>query len=438
MSLVAVSALAVLLVFFAIGSHVAVALGLTALVIGLWHIGEVWEFFGHIPWNVNSGSTLVIVPLFVLMGEILLRSGITEELYAVLARFTARVPGGLLHTNIVASGLFASICGSSVATASTIGAAAMPSMRRYGYDERLAVGSLASGGALGILIPPSIIMIVYGLLAEVSIGQLYIAAIVPGLLMMGAFMLVILMIAIMSPEKAPRVNDRQAFAASRKQAALAIAPTIALMMLVLGTIYLGIATATEAAAFGASGAFVVALAKGRVNASMLRAAFSATAATTGMIMLILVGAFLLQFVLSLTGIPVALSKWTVSLGLTEVQLILLVCLIYLVLGMFLESLAMVVMTIPIIVPVLNAMAVDLVWFGIIVTIMVELSLVTPPVGMNLFVMQSVRSRAESGDTTRPIADIYVGVLPFVTVILIVVVAIVVWPSIALYLVSAMK
>lgn len=438
MSLVAVSALAILLVFFAIGSHVAVALGLTALVVGLWHIGDVWDFFGHIPWNVNSGSTLVIVPLFVLMGEILLRSGITEELYSVLARLTARVPGGLLHTNVVASGLFASICGSSVATTSTIGAAAMPSMRRYGYDERLAVGSLAAGGTLGILIPPSIIMIVYGLLAEVSIGQLYIAGIVPGILMMIAFMLVILAIAIISPEKAPRVTDWRAFSVSRMQAALSIAPTIALMALVLGTIYLGIATATEAAAFGACGAFLVALLKGRVNASMLRDAFAATAATTGMIMLILAGAFLLQFVLSLTGIPVALSKWTVGLGLSEVQLIFLICLIYLVLGMFLESLAMVVMTVPIIVPVLNAMAVDLVWFGIIVTIMVELSLVTPPVGMNLFVMQSVRGRTESGSSPRPIAEIYVGVLPFVGVMTVIVTAIVVWPNIALYLVSAMK
>lgn len=281
-------------------------------------------------------------------------------------------------------------------------------------------------------------MIVYGLLAEVSIGQLYIAGIVPGILMMIAFMFVILAIALIAPEKAPRVTDRKAFAASRMQAVLSIAPTIALMVLVLGTIYLGIATATEAAAFGACGAFVVALLKRRVSASMLREAFSATAATTGMIMLILVGAFLLQFVLSLTGIPVALSKWTVSLGLTEVQLIFLICLIYLVLGMFLESLAMVVMTIPIIVPVLNAMGVDLVWFGIVVTIMVELSLVTPPVGMNLFVMQSVRGRTESGSRPRPIGDIYVGVLPFVAVMLIVVVAIVVWPNIALYLVSAMK
>lgn len=438
MSFIAVSVLAILAVFFAIGSHVAVALGLTALIAGLWHVGDVWDFFGHVPWNVNSGSTLVIVPLFVLMGEILLRSGITDELYKVLARLTARVPGGLLHTNIVASALFASICGSSVATASTIGAAAMPSMRRYGYDERLAVGSLASGGTLGILIPPSIIMIVYGLLAEVSIGQLYIAGIVPGLLMTLAFMSVILGIAILSPQKAPRVGDEAVFTVSRARAALSIAPTIALMMLVLGTIYLGIATATEAAAFGACGAFLVALSKGRVNVSMLRDAFAATAATTGMIMLILASAFLLQFVLSLTGIPVALSKWTVGLGLTAIELVLLICLMYLILGMFLESLAMVVMTVPIIVPVLNAMSIDLVWFGIVVTIMVELSLVTPPVGMNLFVMQSVRGRVETGRSPRPISDIYVGVLPFIVSMLVVVAAVIVWPGIALYLVSAMK
>ncbi|MDN5844333.1 MAG: TRAP transporter large permease, partial [Alcaligenaceae bacterium] len=402
MSSIVITTLVTLFVLFALGSHVAVALGLTALVVGLVHIGSIWEFFGHIPWNVTSGSTLIIVPLFVLMGEILLRSGVTEELYSVLAKFMGKIPGGLLHTNIVASGLFSSISGSSVATASTIGAAAMPSMRRYDYDERMAVGTLAAGGTLGILIPPSVIMIVYGLLAEVSIGQLYIAGVVPGLLMMLMFMALILVMALISPSKAPRLNTAAMAAVSALRGVFAIMPILILLALVMGTIYMGIATATEAAAFGTVGAFLVALMKGRLNKAMLREAFSNTAGTTGMIMLILIGAFLLQFVLSMSGVPGALSRWTISLGLSQIELILLLCGIYLILGMFMESLAMVVMTVPIVVPVLQAMGVDLVWFGIIVTIMVEVSLITPPVGMNLFVIQGMRGRLDGPGAARPI------------------------------------
>lgn len=438
MTTVTFSILAILLAMFAIGSYVAVALGLTALLVGVIFVGDVWSFFGQIPWNVNSGSTLIIVPLFILMGEILLRSGVTDELYEVLAKLMGRIPGGLLHTNILASGLFSSISGSSVATASTIGAAAMPSMRRYGYDERLALGSLASGGTLGILIPPSVIMIVYGLLAEVSIGQLYIAGIVPGLLMMAVFSITILIIALLMPSKAPRLDTAVMAAVSVLRGILAILPIVILLGLVMGTIYLGIATATEAAAFGASGAFLVALAKRRVSWAMLQDAFSHTAATTGLIILILIGAFLLQFVLSMSGVPVALSKWTIGLGLSQLELIILLCLIYLILGMFLESLAMVVMTVPIVVPILQAMGVDLVWFGIIVTIMVEFSLITPPVGMNLFVLQGVRNRLDHPAQTRPMTDLYIGVLPFIAAMLAVLAVVIVWPDVAMHLVHAMK
>lgn len=430
--------LAILLLMFALGSYVAVALGLTALFVGLIFVGDVWSFFGQIPWNVNSGSTLIIVPLFILMGELLLRSGVTDELYEVLAKLMARIPGGLLHTNIVASGLFSSISGSSVATASTIGAAAMPSMRKYRYDERLALGSLASGGTLGILIPPSVIMIVYGLLAEVSIGQLYVAGVVPGLLMMAAFSSTTLLLAVLAPSKAPKLETAILAAVSTLRGILAILPIVILLGLVMGTIYLGIATATEAAAFGASGAFLVALAKRRVSWAMLQDAFSHTAATTGLIILILIGAFLLQFVLSMSGVPVALSKWTLGLGLSQLELILLLCAIYLVLGMFLESLAMVVMTVPIVVPILHSMGVDLVWFGIIVTIMVELSLITPPVGMNLFVLQGVRGRLDAGAQPRPMSDLYIGVLPFIIAMLSVLAAVIIWPGLAMQLVHAMK
>jgi len=426
-----------LLATFALSFHVASALGLTAFVVGITQIGDVSEFFGQIPWNLFSGTTIIVVPLFVLMGEILLRSGITEELYETLAQWMGRLPGGLLHTNILACGFFAAICGSSVATATTIGGVAMPSMRKYGYDERLAVGSIASGGTLGILIPPSIIMIVYGLMAEVSIAKLYMAGIVPGLLMMVAFMAVVMVVALISPAKAPAMHAMAGSLVERLKGLYAMLPVIVLMAMVLGTIYAGVATATEAAAFGCTGALLVALFKGRVSRAMLRETFRATAATTGMVLLVLAGAFLLQFILSLAGVPMLVSKWIVGLGLSEIQLILLLCAIYLLLGMFMESLAMIVTTLPIILPILVAMHVDLIWFGIIATILVELSLITPPVGMNLFVMQAVRSRLGPGEAGRSMNDVYLGVLPFIGAMIAVLAGVIFYPDLALALVKAM-
>lgn len=427
-----------LLAAFALSFHVASALGLTAYVIGMVYIGDVSEFFGQIPWNLFSGTTIIVVPLFVLMGEILLRSGITEDLYGTLAKWMGRLPGGLLHTNILASGFFAAICGSSVATATTIGGVAMPAMRKFGYDERLAVGSIASGGTLGILIPPSIILIVYGLMAEVSIAKLYMAGIVPGLLMMVAFMVIILVVALVSPHKAPAVHAMAGSMVERLKGLYAMLPVIVLMVAVLGTIYAGLATATEAAAFGCTGALLLAALKRRVNRAMLLETFRATAATTGMVLLVLSGAFVLQFVLSLAGVPMLVSKWIVGLGLSELQLILMLCAIYLVLGMFMESLAMIVTTLPIILPILQAMQVDLVWFGIIATILVELSLITPPVGMNLFVMQAVRNRLDPAGARRSMNDVYIGVLPFIGAMVAVLASIIFFPDLALGLVKGMN
>lgn len=430
------STLVLLFGSFALGAHVAVALIMTALVVGLTFIGPVWDFFAQIPWNTTSSPTLVVVPLFILMGELLLRSGVTEDLYGAVAKWLNHIPGGLLHTNIAASGIFAAISGSSVATATTIGAVAMPSLRSRGYNESLSLGSIAAGGTLGILIPPSIILIIYGLMAEVSIGQLYMAGIVPGLIMMVVFSLLIFGHSVIRPEAAPRETNRYTLA-EKVAGLLKVLPAGVLITIVLGTIYVGIATATEAAAFGVTGAFVIALMKRRVTRAMLNDCFMSTAATTGMVMFILVGAFLLQFVLAFTGVPAAVSNYVTGLGLSEIQLILLICLIYLVLGMFMESMAMMVTTLPLILPLLNSMGVDLVWFGVILVLMVEVSLITPPVGMNLFVLQSLRTRLD-GPNARPITDIYLGSMPFVLAMFLVLGVIILWPNTALYLVQTMR
>ncbi|MCO6384410.1 MAG: TRAP transporter large permease subunit [Vannielia sp.] len=438
MNTVIITIIVLLFIGFALGMHVAIALGMTALVTGMVFIGPIWDFFGQIPWNTTSGATLIVVPLFILMGELLLRSGITEDLYTAFAKWMDRMPGGLLHTNIAASGVFSAISGSSVATAVTIGGVALPSLKRRNYNERISLGSLAAGGTLGILLPPSIILIVYGLMAEVSIGRLYIAAIVPGLIMMAAFIAVIAVRVFLRPDMAPR-EGAQSYSLGEKIAGLVnVLPAMALILLVLGTIYGGIATAIEASAFGVTGALLIALLKRRVNLDMLSKCFVTTASTTGMVMLILIAAFLLQFVLAFTGIPAAITRYVVSLGLSELELVLLLCVIYLVLGMFMESMAMMVTTLPLILPLLNSMGVDLVWFGVILVIMIEVSLITPPVGMNLFVLQSLRRRLAGPGGTGSIVDLYVGAFPFVFAMLAVLLMVILLPDLAMFLVETMR
>ena len=421
---------------FALGLYVAVALGITAMSVGTIFIDSpIWGFYEHIPWTVNSSMAIAVVPLFLLMGDILLRSGVTEAMYETLAKWLNRLPGGLLHTNIGACGLFAAISGSSVATATTIGSVSLPSMRAHGYNERVALGSLAAGGTLGILIPPSIILIVYGLLAEASIGQLYIAGIIPGLLMIFSFMAVIFVFAKVRPEMAPQPGVGTITWRERFVSLLALLPIFVLIFLVLGTIYLGIATAIEAAAFGVCGAFLFALANRRVNLEMLKQTFMSTGTSTAMVIFILIGAFLLQNILALLGLPMMMSRWVISLGLTQLELILFLCVLYIILGMMMESFAMMVTTLPIILPMLTALNVDMVWFGIVMVILLELSLITPPVGMNLFVLQGVRMRTAGATPGKGLLDLYIGSLPFVIAMLTVLALVIAFPSIAMWLVS---
>jgi tripartite ATP-independent transporter DctM subunit len=427
--------LAIMLGAFALGLHVATTIGITALATGwLFSPRPLWDVLSYIPWNVETTSSLVALPLFILMGELLLRIGVTDQMYASLAKWTARLPGSLIHTNVVSSALFACISGSSSATAATIGGVALPYMRARGYDNRLTLGSVAAGGTLGILIPPSIVMIVYGVLAEASIGQLYMAGIVPGLLMTAAFMAVILMAVKADPAKAPQ--EAATPWSERFRSIAGLVPVIALIFAVLGTIYLGIATATEAAAFGVTGAAVLALLYGHFNRAVLRAAFLATATTTGMIMFILVAAFVLQFIVSFLGIPAALTRGVVAMNLSALQTVLLICGLYLVLGMFMESLSMVVITVPILLPVLKALGVDMVWFGVLVVIMVEIALITPPVGMNLFILQTISKNA--GGRGGRSSDVIVGILPFLAAMLFVLALVIVFPDLAMWLVRQAK
>ena len=427
-----VTILVIMIAGFSLGLYVAVTIGFTALGVGwLFSDRPIWDSLSYLPWNTLTTVNLLALPLFILMGEMLLRAGVTENMYGTLAKWLNRLPGGLLHTNIVASGLFACVSGSSAATAATIGAVALPFMGKKGYDHRVMLGSIAGGGTLGILIPPSIVLIVYGVLAGELIGQLYIAGIVPGLLLMLAFLIIILAIATIKPAIAPKESPSPL--REKLLGLFALIPIFALIFIVLGTIYLGIATPTEAAAFGVSGALVLAVANRRFNARMLRETLLASATTSAMIMFILIGAFLLQFVMSFLGVPLAIAQLIAELKLSAIEVIVIVCLVYIILGMFMESMSMIVITVPVLVPVLRALGVDLVWFGIIVVMVVEIGMITPPMGLNLFILHGLAAR--SGFREISFLDVFLGVLPFLAALLITLTLIVMFPEIALWLVA---
>jgi C4-dicarboxylate transporter, DctM subunit len=437
MTILVLSLLGLLAALF-IGLHVAAAIGLVALLLMFFSDHPIWDAIAFTTWRSGTSFSLMAVPLFVLMGELLLRSGLSERMYVSLSKWLNRIPGGLLHSNIAACSIFAACSGSSVATAATIGSVALPTFRIRHYDDRFVLGSLAAGGTLGILIPPSVNLVVYGILAGASVRDLFMAAILPGLLMSFLFMAAIFVMAKIWPG----IVGRESAASWRERFAglLGILPMFLIIFSVLGTMYLGIATPTEAAAFGAASAFVLAVAMKRVSLAMLRETFEATALTASMIMLIFMATAMLQFVLADLGVPATLAQQVTDLGLNATQLVLLIILFYFVLGMFMEAFSMTVATIPIIVPLLTALHVDLVWFGIIVVIMTEVALISPPVGMNLFVLHGLRQRtaAEHGIPGGPMMDVYVGVMPFLGVQLLVLALLIVFPSIASWLPSVLR
>lgn len=427
-----IALIGILAVLFGMGVYVSVAMGLGGLLLaGIFADRPVWDVLGYVPWNTTTSFTLVALPLFVLMGEVLLRSGVTEGMYATLAKWLNPLPGGLLHSNVSACAMFACISGSSAATAATIGRVSLPFLKQYGYDDRTALGSLVAGGTLGILIPPSIVFIIYGVLVEESIGKLYLAGFLPGLVMTLMFMALIAVMAVRNPSiapKGPAASWRQ-----RIEGLAALVPIFFLMGMVLGTIYTGVATATEAAAFGVCGALIIAAINRRVSLRMLRETFLAAAGTTAMILFILIGAFVLQFVLAFLGIPARISKWVIDLQLTKMQVVILICVLYIVLGTFMEELSMVVTTVPIFLPMLKALGVDLIWFGVIIVMLVQIAIVSPPVGMNLFILHAMRRELAGPGAEPPIKDIFIGVLPFFVAMILVLALVVAFPALALWL-----
>jgi tripartite ATP-independent transporter DctM subunit len=376
----------------------------------VWATIEKWEY--------------VALPMFILMGEILYRSGISEKLFRALVPWLYRLPGGLLLMNIISCTLFAAVSGSSAATTATVGRITLAELDKLGYDRSIAMGSLAGAGTLGFLIPPSLIMIVYAILASVSIGKMFVAGILPGLLLSGVYAVYIIYRGIRNPEIAPRMQASYSWA-ERIAALKDLAPTVILILMVLGSIYAGVATPTEAAALGVFGATVFAVINRQMNPKILLACLVGAVKTNAMIMIIVVGAGFLSRVMGFLGIPAAITQAITEMQLSPYVLMALLGLVYVVLGCLLDGFSIVVMTLPISLPMVTAAGFDPIWFGIYLILMVEVSQITPPVGFNLFVIQ--------GLTKEPIMRIAVHALPFFFLMLLTTAIITVFPQIALYL-----
>lgn len=391
-----------------IGVPIAIAMATVGIVGGLLAYGMPFiDSIAPVVWGVHNDNLLTSIPLFVLMGELLLRSGIADRMFGALAAWLGRLPGGLLHTNVGCSALFAATSGSSVATAATIGTVALPSLHQRGYPMTASLGSIAAGGTLGILIPPSVNMIVYGSLTDTSIGQLFIAGIVPGLLLTACFMLYIAGDALL---RGNAVREAPVPLAQRLRLLRDLVPPAVVFFIVMGSLYTGVATTTESAALGVVASFFFAWRSQRLTWPLLQHCFVQTAKTSGMILLIITAAFVLNLAISLTGVAEAMTQWVTSFGLSAVQLLLILMVFYFLLGMFMDVLSMMVATIPVTFPIVSALGVDPVWFGIFIVLMCELGLITPPVGMNLFVVHGIRP------DTGGIRDAIVGAFPYVLIL----------------------
>ncbi len=426
-------ALTLLMVMFLfLGSGLWIALSL----LGVGYVGL--TVFSSVPvekamatsiWQTNASWTLAALPLFIWMGEILFRARLSEILFRGLAPWLGWLPGRLLHVNVAGCGIFAAVCGSSAATAATIGRMSLPELLSRGYDERLAVGSLAGSGTLGLLIPPSIIMIVYGVSADVSIVRLFMAGVLPGLMVMSLFMGYIMLAALLRGKNvAPVAADRFTIA-ERLRHSRGLFPIAVLILAVIGSIYSGIATATEAAAGGVIGALSLSTATRSLTWRTFRDSLLAATRLSCMIFLILSGAAFLTTALAYAGIPTALANWVGEMDLHPYALMAALCVLYVVLGCFIEGISMIVLTATVVIPLVSQAGFDLLWFGIFIIMVVETAQITPPLGFNLFVIQ--------GLTGRNIFQIAGSTLPFFFLLLLGIVIITIFPEIATWLPSTL-
>ena len=383
----------------------------------------------QVVYETGFAYTLSVIPLFILMGNFVARAGLAHELFAAAEAFVGHFRGGLAHATVAACAGFGAICGSSIATAATMGKVAYPSMKKLGYSDTLSSGVIAAGGTLGIMIPPSTIMVIYGIITETNIGKLFAAGVIPGILTALLMMASIAYMTYKDPEQAPA--GRRSTWAERWAALRGIWGVALLVVVVLGGIYGGLFTATEGAGFGAAGAFLFALARRRLTWSILTQVLVESARTTAMLFTLLIAATIFANFVNFTTMPGDLKDWITHLGLSPVMLITAMMLVYIVLGTVMEELTMVLLTIPLFFPIVTALGFDPVWFGVLIVMIVQIGLISPPVGMNMFVLNALLPNVG-------LSKIYKGCWPFVLVMAFVLGLLIAFPQISLWLPSLMN
>ncbi|MCL2669281.1 MAG: TRAP transporter large permease, partial [Syntrophaceae bacterium] len=381
-------------------------------------------------WSMLDSFPLTSVVLFVLMGEFMMQGGLSRELYSTTEKWIYRLPGGLAQVNITACTIFAAISGSSVSTAATMGVLAGPEMEKRGYDNRLTYGTLAAGATLGILIPPSIPLIIYGALTGTSVGRLFMAGVIPGILLTVLFMTITAVWALKSPKIAPAAYATVSWK-ERWNSLTGFLPTAMIIIAVLGGIYGGVVTPTEAACVGALASFIILLVRRRVTKDLLKKSFLSTIAISSMSYMLIAGSSLINFIFNYLRAPAMLSETVATMALSPLAVFICMCIMYLILGMFIDGISMVVLTAATVCPLMTALGFDAIWLGIVIVLLVEIALITPPVGVNLFILMGISSEKVT------FVQICLGALPYVAMLLLMIALIYIFPQIALWLPNTM-
>ncbi len=417
--------ISILLIFLGTGIWVALSMvGVSAIGMLLFTSRPVGDAMATTIWGTSSSWTLTALPLFVWMGEILFRTKLSENLFKGLAPWMSRLPGGLIHVNVVGCALFAAISGSSAATVATVGKMSIPELRKRNYPEKLLLGSLAGSGTLGLLIPPSIILIIYGVTVQESIAKLFIAGIIPGIMIAIFFMFYVIGWSVLNKDSMPKTEETFSFSQKIKDSGQLI-PVIVLISAVIGSIYVGIATATEAASLGVVGALILSFFQKSLNKETFKLSLLGATKTSCMIAFILAGSSFLSLAMGFTGLPRGLAIWIQEMNLSPYVLILVLTIFYIILGMFLDGISAVVLTMAIIEPMIRQAGFDMIWFGVFLVIVVEMAQITPPVGFNLFVLQ--------GMANKDMGFIAKSAFPLFLLMILAVVVIIIFPEIALWL-----
>ena len=420
------------LLLFLLGSGIWVALSMIAVsAVGmlLFTTRPVGDAMATTIWGTSSSWTLTALPLFVWMGEILFRTKLSENLFKGLSPWLSKLPGGLVHVNVVGCALFAAISGSSAATVATVGKMSIPELRKRKYPEKLLLGSLAGSGTLGLLIPPSIILIIYGVTIEDSIAKLFMAGILPGIMIALMFMLYVILWSILNKKLMPKSVESFSFL-EKVQGSKQLLPVILLITSVIGSIYTGIATATEAASLGVVGALILSFFQGTLNKNTFNLSLLGATKTSCMIAFILAGSTFLSLAMGFTGLPRNLAIWIDGMNLSPYTLLFVLTIFYIILGMFLDGISAVVLTMAIIEPMIRQAGFDMIWFGIYLVIVVEMAQITPPVGFNLFVLQSMAN--------KDMAFIARSAFPLFLLMILAVIIVIIFPEIALWLPNKMS